>query len=199
MPFLFPTARTSSSPEEGWTAAFNQLSQHIRQHFIRPEAHQRALASIQGLMSDASRKSAWQVAEAMGEAAPYAIQHVLNRAKWDCHGVRDEVRASVQETLASPNAVLVIDETGFLKKGRKSVGVQRQYSGTAGRIENCQIGVFRGCREPAWTCLGGSGIVSAQELGRRPGTLPSSACARRSALRDETGAGVAYIGTHPGY
>jgi SRSO17 transposase len=78
----------------------------------------------------------------MGEAAPYAIQHVLDRAKWDCDGVRDELHAYVREALSSPGAVLVIDETGFLKKGWKSVGVQRQYSGTAGRIENCQIGVF---------------------------------------------------------
>jgi SRSO17 transposase len=78
----------------------------------------------------------------MGETTPYAMQHLLDRAKWDCDGVRDALRAFIQKTLASPNAVLVIDETGFLKKGRKSVGVQRQYSGTAGRIENCQIGVF---------------------------------------------------------
>lgn len=148
MPFLVPPASTPSSPEEAWTAAFTHLSQHIRQHFIRPEAHQRALAYIQGLLSDASRKNAWQVAEALGEAAPYAIQHVLNRAKWNCNGVRDEVRACVQETLASPHAVLVIDETGFLKKGCQSVGVQRQYSGTAGRIENCQIGVFLAYASP---------------------------------------------------
>jgi hypothetical protein len=70
------------------------------------------------------------------------MQHLLDRAKWDCDGVRDALRAYVVETLATPNAVLVIDETGFLKKGRKSVGVQRQYSGTAGRIENSQVGVF---------------------------------------------------------
>jgi SRSO17 transposase len=70
------------------------------------------------------------------------MQHLLDRAKWDCDGVRDELRTYVRETLADPNGVLVIDETGFLKKGRKSVGVQRQYSGTAGRIENCQVGVF---------------------------------------------------------
>jgi SRSO17 transposase len=142
MASLFSPANPSSSPEEVWATALNKLSQHIRQYFIRPESHQRALAYIQGLMSDASRKNAWQVAEALGEAAPYAIQHILNRAKWDCDGVRDEVRISVKETLASPHAVIVIDETGFLKKGRKSVGVQQQYSGTAGRIENCQIGVF---------------------------------------------------------
>ncbi len=88
------------------------------------------------------RKNGWQVAEALGEATPYAMQHLLDRAKWDCDGVRDELRVYVLETLAAPNAMLVIDETGFLKKGTKSVGVQRQYSGTAGRIENCQIGVF---------------------------------------------------------
>jgi len=70
------------------------------------------------------------------------MQHLLDRAKWDCDGVRDELRTYVKETLATPNGVVVIDETGFLKKGRKSVGVQRQYSGTAGRIENCQVGVF---------------------------------------------------------
>ena len=129
-------------PQEVWTTALDQLSQRIRQYFVRPESHQRALAYLQGLMSSVERKNAWQVAEEMGEATPYAIQHLLDRAKWDCDGVRDELRAYVRETLSSPDAVLVIDETGFLKKGCKSVGVQRQYSGTAGRIENCQIGVF---------------------------------------------------------
>lgn len=93
-------------------------------------------------MSSVERKNGWQVAEAVGEATPYAVQHVLDRAKWDCDGVRDELRAYISETLAASRAVVVIDETGFLKKGTKSVGVQRQYSGTAGRIENCQIGVF---------------------------------------------------------
>jgi hypothetical protein len=91
-------------------------------------------------MSPAERKNGWQVAEEVREATPYAMQHLLDRAKWDCDGVRDELRTYVRETLAEPNGVLVIDETGFLKKGRKSVGVQRQYSGTAGRIENCQGG-----------------------------------------------------------
>jgi SRSO17 transposase len=80
--------------------------------------------------------------EEVGEPTPYAIQHLLNRAKWDCDEVRDALRAYIWETHATPQAVIVIDETGFLKKGCKSVGVQRQYSGTAGRIENCQIGVF---------------------------------------------------------
>src|SRR5260370_41534117 len=130
------------SLEEMWTTAINHLSQQIRQYFVRPESHQRAVVYLQGLMSNASRKNAWQVAEEMGEATPYALQHVLDRAKWDCDGVRDALHAYVREALSTPDAVLVIDETGFLKKGDKSVGVQRQYSGTAGRIENCQIGVF---------------------------------------------------------
>jgi hypothetical protein len=93
-------------------------------------------------MSSAERKNSWQVAEEIGETTPYAIQHLLDRAKWDCDGARDELRTFISQTLADSHAVLVIDETGFLKKGRKSVEVQRQYSGTAGRIENCQVGVF---------------------------------------------------------
>lgn len=142
MPLLSPSASFSSSPEEVWTTVFSELGQRIKHSFVRPESHSRALTYMQGLMSSVERKNGWQVAEVMGEATPYAIQHLLDRAKWDCDEVRDELRAYVVETLATPNAVLVVDETGFLKKGTKSVGVQRQYSGTAGRIENCQIGVF---------------------------------------------------------
>jgi SRSO17 transposase len=97
---------------------------------------------MQELMSPVERKNGWQVAEEVGQTTPYAMQHLLDRAKWDCDGVRDALCAYIWETLADPNPVLVIDETGFLKKGDKSVGVQRQYSGTAGRIENCQVGVF---------------------------------------------------------
>jgi SRSO17 transposase len=129
-------------PQEVWTTALDQLSQRIRHHFVRPEPHQRALAYLQGLMSQIPRKNGWQVAEEMGEATPYGMQHLLDRAKWDCDGVRDKLRTYVGETLADSKGVVVIDETGFLKKGGKSVGVQRQYSGTAGRIENCQVGVF---------------------------------------------------------
>jgi SRSO17 transposase len=136
MPLLFPSANSSTSPEEVWAAAFNELGQRIRHAFVRPEAYQRALAYVQGLMSMVERKNGWQVAEEIGEVTPYAMQHLLDRAKWDCDKVRDALRAYVWEMLAEPNAVLVIDKTGFLKKGCKSVGVQRQYSGTAGRIEN---------------------------------------------------------------
>lgn len=142
MPLLFPSANSVPFPEEIWSTTFNDLGQRIRPPFVRSESYQQALAYVQGLMSSVERKNGWQMAEAMGEATPYAMQHLLDRAKWDCDGVRDVLRAYAVETLAAPNAVLVVDETGFLKKGTQSVGVQRQYSGTAGRIENCQVGVF---------------------------------------------------------
>src|SRR5205807_1637003 len=84
----------------------------------------------------------WQLAEAAGDATPYGVQHLLGRADWQADDVREDLRAYVVGHLGAPEGVLVVDETGFLKKGTKSVGVQRQYSGTAGRVENCQIGVF---------------------------------------------------------
>lgn len=145
-----PPFISAASFQEAWTNAFQELGQRMRPYFARPESHQHALAYIEGLMSDLPRKNGWQVAEAIGEATPYAVQHLLDRAKWDCDGVRDELHAYVSEVLASSEAVVVIDETGFLKKGDKSVGVQRQYSGTAGRIENCQMG----CSWPTPACAG---------------------------------------------
>jgi SRSO17 transposase len=105
------------------------------------------------LVSPVARKNGWQVAEEAGEATPYGMQHLLDRAKWDADGVRDELRSYVSETLGEEAAVLVIDETGFLKKGSKSVGVQRQYSGTAGRVENCQVGVFVSYASTKGACL----------------------------------------------
>ncbi len=105
------------------------------------------------LLSPVERKNGWQVAEEAGEATPYAMQHLLDRAKWDPDGVRDELRSYVSETLGDEAGVLVIDETGFRKYGSKSVGVQRQYSGTAGRVENCQVGVFLSYASAKGACL----------------------------------------------
>jgi SRSO17 transposase len=87
-------------------------------------------------------KNGWTLAEAAGDATPDGMQRLLNAASWDADGTRDDLRTYVVEHLGEPEGVLVVDETGFLKKGTKSAGVQRQYSGTAGRIENCQLGVF---------------------------------------------------------
>ena len=115
----------------------------IARRFRRREARERARRYLQGLLGRSERKNGWQLAEALGERGPQGIQRLLNAADWDAEVVRDDVRAYVLEHLSDERSgVLVIDETGFLKKGTKSAGVARQYSGTAGRRENQQIGVF---------------------------------------------------------
>ncbi|WP_234485051.1 IS701 family transposase [Noviherbaspirillum pedocola] len=125
-----------------WQQTLDDLLARIGRRFGRKEMQQRARDYLQGLLQPVERKNGWQLAEVAGQRVPYSIQHLLDRARWDADAVRDDVRIYSLEYLADPNAVLVVDETGFLKKGQHSVGVARQYSGTAGRIENCQIGVF---------------------------------------------------------
>lgn len=125
-----------------WTEQLETLVERIAPHFARVEARTQSLGYLQGLLSSVERKNGWQLAEQLGHATPYRVQHLLGRAVWDEDAVRDELQRYVVEHLGDEDGVLVIDETGFLKKGDKSAGVARQYSGTAGRIENCQIGVF---------------------------------------------------------
>jgi SRSO17 transposase len=127
---------------EKWTVELDVLMNRIGPRFVRSEARQRAKDYVQGLLSPVERKNGWQLAEARGDETPYGIQQFLYRAQWEADEVRDDVYAYVIEQMGDEQAVLIVDETGFLKKGTHSVGVQRQYSGTAGRIENCQIGVF---------------------------------------------------------
>ena len=129
---------------QGGLAYVADMARRLAPYFARAEPRQRALAYVRGLLSPAERKNSWQLAEVSGAATPYGFQHLLGRADWDPDAVRDELRRYVVQHLGDPEAVLVIEETGFLKKGRHSAGVARQYSGTAGRIENCQIGVFLG-------------------------------------------------------
>ena len=125
-----------------WARPLDALHARIAPHFVRPEPRRRARAYLQTLLAGAERRTGWQLAEAAGEATPYGMQRLVASAGWDADSVRDDLRAYVVEHLGDPGGVLVVDETGFLKKGDKSAGVQRQYSGTAGRIDNCQIGVF---------------------------------------------------------
>jgi SRSO17 transposase len=125
-----------------WAGCLDEVHARIAGCFARSEQRQRARAYLQGLLSPIERKNGWQLAEAAGEANPYGYQELLSRAHWDADEVRDELLDLVREELADPAAVVVIDETGFVKKGTKSVGVAPQYSGTAGKIANCQIGVF---------------------------------------------------------
>jgi len=125
-----------------WTLWLTEVERSILPRFPRREARRRAWAYIRGLLSPVERKNGWQLAEVNGDATPYGVQHLLGRAQWDADALRDDLRPYVIEHLGAPQAVLVVDETGFLKKGQHSAGVARQYSGTAGRVENCQLGVF---------------------------------------------------------
>jgi SRSO17 transposase len=129
---------------EGWARDLERLGERIGTRFTRAEPRQRVVAYLKGLMSDIPRKNGWQLAEFAGEATPDGMQRLLSTAEWNVDGVRDDLRSYVVEAIGTPTSVLVVDESGFLKKGAHSVGVKRQYSGTAGRIENCQIGVFLG-------------------------------------------------------
>jgi SRSO17 transposase len=133
----------------GWAADLAAVHARIAPRFVRPEPRRRALAYLRGLLSVVERKNGWQLAEQAGEPTPDGMQRLLATATWDADAVRDDLRAYVVEHLGDPAAVLVVDETGVLKKGDKSAGVQRQYSGTAGRIENCQIGVVLAYAAPA--------------------------------------------------
>ena len=110
--------------------------------FAQADSRRRARMYLLGLLSGAERKNSWTLAEQAGDLTPDGMQRLLNFYRWDAGAVRDDLRAYVLEHLADPSGVFVADETGFLKKGTRSAGVQRQYSGTAGRVENCQVGVF---------------------------------------------------------
>jgi len=132
------------SEVEAWAAGLAELHARIAPRFARSEPRERVLAYVGGLLAPLERKNSWTLAERAGEAVPDGMQRLLMSADWDADAVRDDVRGYVVEHLGEAAGVLVVDETGFLKKGSKSAGVARQYSGTAGRIENCQIGVFLG-------------------------------------------------------
>src|SRR4029434_1758984 len=125
-----------------WTLWLTEVERWLLPHCARREARYRAWAYIRGLLSPVERKNGWQLAEVNGDATPYGLQHLLGRARWDADAVRDDLRAYLVKSLGDTQAVVVLAETGFLKKGEQSAGVARQYSGTAGRVENCQIGVF---------------------------------------------------------
>ena len=125
-----------------WEAGLQALHARIALRFSRSESRQRVLAYLQGLLGSVERKNGWHLAEYAGDATPDGVQRLLAVYHWDADQVRDDLQGYVVEHLGDPGGVLVVDETGFLKQGKKSVGVKRQYSGTAGKVENCQIGVF---------------------------------------------------------
>src|SRR5436309_13160572 len=154
--------RPTANQVAGWADELAAVAGRIGRHFVRSEPRRRAAGYIRGLLGSAERKNGWQLAEHLGDPTPDGVQHLLARADWDADAVRDDLLGYVREHLGDPDGVLVVDETGFLKKGTKSCGVARQYSGTAGRIENCQIGVFLGYASPK----GRAGIARALYLPR---------------------------------
>jgi SRSO17 transposase len=145
-----PEADEAAAIEEvqGWAAGLGELHARIAGRFARAEPRRRVLAYLRGLVGNVGRKNGWQLAEHAGERTPDGMQRLLATADWDPDLVRDDLRAYVVEHLGDPGGVLVADETGFLKKGTTSVGVQRQYSGTAGKVDNCQLGVFLAYASP---------------------------------------------------
>ena len=138
------SGRPTAAQVTAWADEVAAVGERIGRHFARREPRERAAGSVRGLLGDADRKNGWHLAEALGEATPDGVQHLLARADWDADAVRDDLLGYVAEHLSHADGVLVVDETGFLKTGAQSCGVARQYSGTAGRVENCQVGVFLG-------------------------------------------------------
>jgi hypothetical protein len=127
---------------ELWASSLREVKKRIRPLFAQERAALNAGLFVDGLLGDERRKTGWMRAEAAGDPGPWRQQAVLGRDRWDADALRDLVRDYATEHLADENAVLVIDETGFLKQGKASCGVARQYTGSAGKITNCQIGVF---------------------------------------------------------
>jgi SRSO17 transposase len=138
----FTGAKTTPTQVVQWAQALTHLHRRIASRFARPEPRRRALLYLQGLLSSVERKNGWQLAEQAREGTPYGMQRLLSHAVWDADLVRDDLRRYVLEQLGTQEPIVVIDETSFPKRGDKSAGVQVQYCGTTGQVENCQVGVF---------------------------------------------------------
>src|SRR5499426_3464086 len=138
---LSPLTDATASTIAGGRAYMADMGRRLAPYFARSQSRDRVLAYLRGLLSEAERKNSWHVAEVCGEPTPYGVQYVLSRADGDADAVRDALRTYSMQHLGDPDGVLVLDETGFLKQGRHSAGVARQYSGTVGKVDNCQIGV----------------------------------------------------------
>ena len=123
-------------------AALEETTGRVGEHFANSAARQSAAAYLQSLLSSVERKNSWQLAEAAGFDTPYRFQHLLGRGAWNADALRDEQLGEVLAGLGEDDAVLAIDETGFIKQGKKSVGVKRQYCGASGKLDHGQIGVF---------------------------------------------------------
>jgi SRSO17 transposase len=169
---------------QAWAAGLDTLHARIPRRFARAEPRRRAIAYLRGLLGNVGRKNGWQPAEHAGERTPDGMQRLLATADWDPELVRDDLRTYVVEHLGDPDAVLVADETGFPKKGTTSVGVQRQYSGTAGKVDNCQLGVFLAYASAKGRAMIDRELFTCPSAGPR---IPSAARPRESPKRLDFG------------
>jgi SRSO17 transposase len=178
MPPLFADdgAVTEAGLDE-WCSEFERLCARFEPRYYRTESREHFRQYLRGLLAPLERKNSWTISEFTGERRPTAIQRFINLTPWDEDVLRDDIRAYVMECFADERAVLIADPTGFAKKGRKSAGVQRQYSGTLGRVDNCQIGVFL-----AYANTSGDRVLIDREL-----YLPEQAWCQDSGRRAEAG------------
>src|SRR5918993_3835587 len=151
----WPSGQVEQAEQQArvWADGLVELHERIGGRFGRVEPRRRALAYLQGLLSQVERKNSWWLAEQVGEVTPDGMQRLLNGSRWDADGVRDDLRDDVVEQLGDPDAVLVLDESGVVKKGDRSAGVQRQDTGTVGKQENCQVAVFLADAAPGGVAL----------------------------------------------
>jgi SRSO17 transposase len=164
-----------------WQARLDELLGRIAGRFGRVELRRRARAFVLGLLADLPRKKCWTIAEHVGDATPDGMQHLLAGAVWDEHAVRDDIRDWLVEHLGDPAAVLVVDETGDFKKGAHTVGVQRQYTGTAGKIDNAQVAVYL-----TYATTAGHGVID-RELYLPQGWLDDPARCHAVGVPDQVG------------
>ena len=164
-----------------WQELFDQVMGRVAGRFARVELRRRAKAFVRGLLTDLPRKNCWTIAEHAGDATPDGMQHLLARAVWDADAVRDDVRALLVEHLGDQAAVLVVDETGDLKKGTATVGVQRQYTGTAGKVDNAQVAVYL-----AYATGAGHGVID-RELYLPQGWLADAERCHAAGVPDQVG------------
>jgi SRSO17 transposase len=164
-----------------WQAGLDELLGRVAGRFGRVEPRRHARALVVGLLADLPRKNCWTIAEHAGQATPDGLQHLLAGAVWDEHAVRDDIRDYLVDHLGDPGAVLVVDETGDLKKGASTVGVQRQYTGTAGKVDNAQVAVYL-----AYATAAGHGVID-RELYLPKGWLADPQRCRVAGVPDQVG------------
>lgn len=164
-----------------WADGLEEIRELIGPRFARSEPRENAVAYVRGLLSDEERKNSWTLSERAGQTLPDPMQRLLSTTDWDPDALRDDLRSYVVKHLGSADSVLIVDETGFLKKGKRSAGVARQYSGTAGRIENCQIGVFLSYATPA-----GRTLLDRELYLPREWTADADRCAAAGIPADQT-------------